>query len=76
MEIYFYCNRNNPPAIHTLTKNYLDLLSIPHPNFNIKRRRLLYEDDKLIKILIVNYMLDLDSSYGISIKIEMFKSNF
>jgi len=76
MEIDFCCNQNNPPAIHTLAKNYLDLLSIPLPNFNIKRKRLLYEDDKLIKILIVNYTLDFDSPYGISIKIDRLKNFF
>lgn len=29
MEIDFYCNQYNPPAIHTLAKNYLDLLKAP-----------------------------------------------
>lgn len=46
------------------------------PNFNINRKRLLYEDDELIKILIVNYTLDFDSSYGISIKIDRLKNFF
>ena len=57
MKIDFFCNRNNPPAIHTLAKNYLDLLSIPIPDSYTKRKRLLYKDDRLIKILIINYQL-------------------
>ena len=74
MEIYFFCNQNNPPAIHNLAKNYLDLLKTPLPNFNIKRKRLLYSDDRLIKILIVNYHLTSEINSGICIKIAPFKN--
>ena len=76
MAIDFHCNQNNPPAIHNLAKNYLDLLSIPLQNSNIKRKRLLYSDDSLIKILIVNYTLCSDSPSGISIKIDRLKNFF
>jgi len=76
MAIDFHCNQNNPPAIHNLTKNYLDLLSIPLQNSNIKRKRLLYSDDSLIRILIVNYTLCSDSHSGISIKIDRLKNFF
>lgn len=76
MKIDFFCNRNNPPAIHTLAKNYLDLLSIPLPDSYIKRKRLLYKDDRLIKILIINYTLCSDSPSGISIKIDRLKNFF
>ncbi len=76
MEIDFCCNQNNPPAIHTLAKNYLDLLKTPLSDFNIKRKRLLYEDDRLIKILIVNYMLCSNLPCGILIKIDRLKNFF
>lgn len=76
MEIDFLCNQNNPPSIHTLAKNYLDLLSIPLPDSYIKRKRLLYKDDRLIKILIINYTLYSDSPSGISIKIDRLKNFF
>lgn len=76
MAIDFHCNQNNPPAIHNLAKNYLDLLSIPLQNSNIKRKRLLYSDDSLIKILIVNYTLCPDLPYGISIQIDRLKNFF
>jgi len=74
MEIYFFCNQDNPPAIHTLAKNYLDLLKTPLPNFNIKRKRLLYSDDRIIKILIVNYHLSSEINPEILIKIAPLKN--
>jgi len=76
MKIDFFCNRNNTPAIHSLAKNYLDLLSIPLPDSYIKRKRLLYKDDRLIKILIINYTLCSDPPSGISIKIDRLDNFF
>ncbi len=74
LEVTFCCNQHNPPAIHTLAKNYLDLLSSPVSGSNIKRKRLLYKDDGLIKILIVNYNLDSESE--IFIKADRLKNFF
>lgn len=70
MEIDFYSNQNDPPAIHTLAKNYLDLLEDPVCGSNIKRKKLLYKDDRLIRILIVNYHLEPNVGPHISVKID------
>lgn len=76
MEITFYLNQKNPPSIHKLAKNYLDLLQNPVVDSNIKRKKLLCDDDRLIKILIINYTLCSDSPSGISIKIDRLKNFF
>ncbi len=76
VEIDFYSNQDNPPSIYTLAKNYLDLLEDPIPQSKITRKKLLYKDDRLIKILIVNYHLGMPSlRSGISIRIDAL-SNF
>jgi len=56
LKIDFYCNQDNPPGIHTLAKNYLDLLEKPVTT-GFHRKRVLYENDRNIKILIVGYHL-------------------
>lgn len=57
LEIDFYTTRNNPPALHTLSKNYLDLL---HKDIDEdKLGGLLFKDDRQIKILIANYHLNI-----------------
>jgi hypothetical protein len=57
LEIDFYTTQNNPPALHTLSKNYLDLLhkSIEEDKLN----GLLFKDDGQIKVLIANYHLNI-----------------
>ncbi|HSZ25791.1 MAG TPA: hypothetical protein VK766_08745 [Cytophagaceae bacterium] len=57
LEIDFYTTKNNPPALHTLSKNYLDLL---HKDIDEdKLGGLLFKDDGQIKILIANYHLNI-----------------
>jgi len=53
LQMDFYPSKGNPPSIHKLPKNYLDLLWRPvegllNPNLPLK-------DDRQISILIVNY---------------------
>ena len=55
MSLSFWSNQQNPPSIHNLAKNYLDLLEKPIKDLNTNRKRLLFDDDKLINILIVDY---------------------
>jgi hypothetical protein len=55
VEIGFSVSQRNPPAIHTLAKNYLDLLREPVQGSHIGRRRILYEDDRLIRVLTARY---------------------
>lgn len=74
MEIDFHCNQKNPPAIHTLAKKYLDLLSTPVQSSNIKRKNLLYSDDKLIKFLTVNYHVGEDLDPRIFVSIDSFRN--
>jgi len=57
LEIDFYTTQNNPPALHTLCKNYLDLLHKKIEEDNLKG--LLFKDDSQIKILIANYHLNI-----------------
>lgn len=57
LEIDFYTTQNNPPALHTLSKNYLDLLHKSMPQIDANNR-ILFKDDAQIKILISNYHLD------------------
>jgi len=57
LEIDFYTTQNNPPALHTLCKNYLDLLHKEIEEDNLKG--LLFKDDSQIKILIANYNLNI-----------------
>src|SRR5699024_4739552 len=58
MKIDFYSTINNPPHIHTLTKNYLDLLSTPLEQKKIKRKNLLFKDDRQVEVLIVNHHIE------------------
>ncbi len=57
LEIAFYTTQNNPPALHTLSKNYLDLLHKPMPEID-NYKGILFKDDSQIKILISYYHLD------------------
>jgi hypothetical protein len=67
----FCVGRKNPPAIHTLAKNYLDLLMEPLPRSGIARKELLYTDDRLIRVLIVNYdFSDQTFAPGISLAVD------
>jgi len=56
LRIDFFVTNNNPPALHTLTKNYLDLLHKPDPKID-NLQWILFKDDSQIKILIANYYL-------------------
>ncbi len=57
LEIDYFTTEDNPPALHTLSKNYLDLLHKPMPEID-KYKGLLFKDDSQIKILISNYHLN------------------
>lgn len=57
LQIDFYTSQKTPPGIHSLAKNYLDLLKKPLPGLRTKYKSLLYKDDCQIKLLIVNYHL-------------------
>lgn len=57
LEIDFQTKQDNPPALHTLTKNYLDLLHKPMPDVD-SNKEILFKDDSQIKTLIANYHLN------------------
>ncbi len=57
LEIDYFTTQNNPPALHTLSKNYLDLLHKPIPEID-NYKGILFKDDSQIKILISHYHLD------------------
>jgi len=57
LEIDYFTTQNNPPALQTLSKNYLDLLHKSMPDID-SNKGLLFQDDSQVKILISNYHLD------------------
>ncbi len=57
LQIDFYTSQKTPPGIHNLAKNYLDLLQDPVPGLKIKCKKILYNNDRQIKLLIINYHL-------------------
>lgn len=57
LKIDYFTTQNNPPALHTLSKNYLDLLHKSMSEIDTNKG-LLFQDDGQIKILISNYHLD------------------
>jgi hypothetical protein len=74
-EIDFYTTQDNPPALQTLTKNYLDLLHKPMPEVD-KYDKILFNDDNQIKILIANYHLNLYNRNKPEIRIRVYRYNY
>lgn len=68
LQIDFAPSAVNPPSIHSLAKNYLDLLQEPISGSALHRKRLLLQDDRLVKVLICNYSLTDDFRPGIRIQ--------
>lgn len=54
-ELSISSTSENPPHVHTAIKNFLDLFSVPLPESGIKRKGLIYQDDKQIAYLSVDY---------------------
>lgn len=71
LEIDFYTTKDNPPALHTLTKNYLDLLHKEMKEVD-GLKELLFKDDNQIKILIANYHLSISEKQGPEIRISSY----
>jgi hypothetical protein len=57
VQLDFAVTQNDPPAIHTLAKNYLDVLQKVEPSEAISRRMLLLKDDRQVQFLVCNYHL-------------------
>ncbi len=74
LEIDFYSSKNNPPAIHTLAKCYLDLLEDKKAKTSGNRNKLIYKNDKQVKALFINYHINNEES-EIKIKVDSL-SNF
>ncbi len=62
----------NPPHIHTVVKNYLDLFEVPLDE-SISRKGLVYQDDKKIYGLSVRYHLG-DSDPGMRVSFAPFNN--
>jgi hypothetical protein len=75
LEIDFYSIQDNPPAIHTLAKCYLDLLENNKQLDLNKRKKLVYCNDRQVKALFINYHLENHHKNKINIKVDSF-SNF
>ncbi len=50
----------NPPHIHTAVKNLLDIFGKPLPKSGIRRKGLIYQDDRKIAYLSVRYALGIN----------------
>ena len=70
VEVDFFANQDNPPSVYTMAKNYMDLLQKPVPGSGIRRKSLLFNDDRLASILIVNYSLVPNKKPSIRIKTD------
>jgi hypothetical protein len=68
----FHATNRNSPQVHTVTKNFLDLFSSPLPEAKIKRKSLVYQDDKQIAYLAVRYFIGDDKPY-ISVVVKPFR---
>lgn len=68
-----YTNHKTPPHIHTIPKNYIDLLWKFY-NRKIRRKKILLEDDKQIKYLSVRYYIGYDE-VGAKIDFELYPFN-
>ena len=55
VEFDFFPTANSPPAIHSLPKNYLDLLESPMESLGSTRKRLVLNDDRQVRYLAVKY---------------------
>jgi hypothetical protein len=75
LEIDFYTTQNNPPAIHTLAKNYLDLLHKPMPDVD-NYEKILFDDDSQVKTLIANYNLNLFGNAYPQIHITAYRHSY
>ncbi len=55
LDLAFETTAPNPPEIHTLAKNYLDLLERVDSDLDIDRTRLFYANDQIVGLLTVRY---------------------
>lgn len=62
IEFDFFPTKNNPPALHTMPKNYLDLLEGPRAGVASKRKRIVFENDRQVSYLAAKYHLPIDQS--------------
>lgn len=75
MELDFYSFQDDPPAIHTLAKCYLDLLENNKNTKNDRRKKLIYRNDRQVKALFINYHLSNKDNNEIHIKVDSY-TNF
>ena len=62
LEVIFSANINNQTHIHKLAKNYLDLFGKPIDK-SLKRKGLIYKDDRQIAFLSVKHRIDFNSLF-------------
>lgn len=55
LEFQFFPESKQPPSIQNLTKHYLDLLMTPVTSLNLKRPKLLLQDDSQVHFLSCTY---------------------
>ena len=70
IEMDFFCEQNDPPELHTLAKNYLDLLQAPVPGSHVRRKKILIKDDRLVRFLVVTYHLRTSTTPKVQIQVD------
>lgn len=63
LSVDFWITKKNAPAIHSLAKNYLDLLHKELLGVD-SHSKILFKDDNQVKILIINYHINLEDEIG------------
>lgn len=74
IDMWVYVTKDNPPHIHKIPKNYLDLLSTPVDKSIIKRKKLLFEDDMQVSYLNVKYIVDKTEKARIEMTVYKYSS--
>ncbi len=75
LEIDFSTTQDNPPAIQTLVKNYLDLMHKPLPTID-GYKEILFKNDSQIKTLIANYHLNTSGRNKPEISLRAYRHNY
>lgn len=60
VEMTLHSTKPNPPELHNLAKNYLDLMMRPLRPSLSSRKALVFNDDRLVRLLIVRHHLALE----------------
>ena len=70
IEFDFFPTQNDPPALHTMPKNYLDLLERPVVGMQSRRKHIVFDNDRQVSYLSARYHIGTGDSPRPSIWIK------